>query len=163
MPANKRMPDVTIENVQLIFKNFSGRTDQFNAQGLRKFSVVLPEDVARDMENDGWNIKWPKVNPDYAEDGPRPPHIAVVASYRLFSPQVTVIIGNRRVNYTEDMLDLLDTADIISADVVLQPSNYEMNGTTGVKAYLKKLYVTIEEDELERKYSHLNEAGAQAL
>lgn len=157
-PQNNRMADVVIQDVRLIFRNFAGREDQYNSQGVRKFSVELPIDVAREMENDGWNIKWPKDNPNQSDPDAdaRLPHIAVEASYRLFSPQVTLITGKRRTNLTQGELDILDWADIITADVVLNPSIYNINGKDGVKAYLRKMFVTIEEDVLDAKYAHLD-------
>lgn len=157
--AKNSMPDVVLENVSLKFLNFSGRIDQYNANGRRKFSVVLPPEVARDMEKDGWNVKWPKPRPDFPDDDPFDPTLAVEASYRIFSPQITVVLGKRRVNYTEDMLDLLDTADIINVDLVIQPSFYDNPTGAGVKAYLKKAFITIEEDVLDKKYAHLEDGN----
>jgi hypothetical protein len=155
------MPNVVLENVRLIFLNFAGKEDQFNSQGVRKFSVELPEAVAQDMKRDGWNVKWPKPRESGDPDAePRLPHIAVEASYRLFSPQVTLITGRRRTNLTASELDILDWADIITADVVLQPSHYEMNGKAGVKAYLQKMFVTIEEDVLDKKYASYDDGRA---
>lgn len=160
--AQNRMPNVVLQNVSIIFKNFAGKVDQYNSQGARKFSVVLPPEVARDMEKDGWNVKWPKVRPD-ADDpqqDARDPHIAVEASYKIFSPQVTLITGRRRNNLRQDELDILDWADIINVDVVLQPSTYEMNGKAGVKAYLQKMFITIEEDVLDKKYADYEDSSS---
>lgn len=160
--AQNRMPNVILENVRLVFLNFAGKVDQFNSQGARKFSVELPEDVARDMKADGWNIKWPKPRENADPDAePRLPTISVEASYRLFSPQVTLITGRRRTNLTENELDVLDWADIITTDVVLQPSHYEMNGKVGVKAYLQKMFITIQEDVLDKKYADYDDGKSE--
>ena len=161
--AQNRMPNVTLQNVSIIFRNFAGKVDQYNSQGARKFSVVLPPEVAVDMEKDGWNIKWPKVRPnsDDPDQDARDPHIAVEASYKIFSPQVTLITGRRRTNLMQTELDILDWADIINVDVVLQPSFYEMNGKSGVKAYLQKMFITIEEDVLDKKYADYDDGSAE--
>jgi hypothetical protein len=48
---------------------------------------------------------------------------------------------------------MLDYADIKTIDVMLNPYEWEVNGNTGVKAYLKTAFVTLNEDELELKYA----------
>jgi len=53
----------------------------------------------------------------------------------------------------------LDWADIKTADLIARGYDWNVGGKSGTKAYLQSLFVTIEEDALERKYSiHENPA-----
>jgi hypothetical protein len=49
---------------------------------------------------------------------------------------------------------MLDWADIKSSDLICRAYEWDVNGKTGIKAYLQSLFVTIEEDYLDRKYSN---------
>ena len=55
---------VTMEGVRLMFRNFAGKEDQYNKEGDRNFAVAIDETVARQMAEDGWNIKWLKPRED---------------------------------------------------------------------------------------------------
>ena len=141
---------VTIEGAQIIFRNFEGKDGQYNRKGDRNFAVVLPVDLADRMLADGWNVKFlePRDEGDEAV-----PYLSVTVNYQNRPPRVVMISSSARNNLTEDTVEVLDWADIQTADMIINAYEWEVNGKTGIKAYLKSLYVTIEEDELERKYA----------
>jgi hypothetical protein len=51
---------------------------------------------------------------------------------------------------------MLDWADITNVDMIIRPFSWEVQGKTGIKAYLKSIFVTIQEDALEIKYSEIS-------
>ena len=43
-----------LKNSNIIYRNFSGRTSQYNKNGDLKFTIVIPDpDVAQKLANDG--------------------------------------------------------------------------------------------------------------
>lgn len=148
---------VNISNASLGFKNFSGAEGQYNRKGDRNFVVFLETEDAQMLEQQGWNIKWPKPNPNIEDDmDSRNPYLPVSlsfnAKYPNLNPKIVLIAGNRINVLSEEELDMLDWAEIENADLVLRPYNWAVNGNTGIKAYLDAGYITIVVDEFSDKY-----------
>jgi hypothetical protein len=144
-----------IEGAQIIFRNFKGEEGPFNAKGDRNFCVILDQEVGASMEADGWNIK----HLPSREDGePDTPYINVRVNFKQRPPRIVMLTSTSRTSLTEESVDTLDWADIQNADLICRGYEWEVQGKKGIKAYLQSLFVTIEEDELERKYGINQEA-----
>lgn len=146
----------TINDAHLVFRNFEGAEGQYNKKGDRNFAILLAEQDAKTLAEDGWNVKMMKPREDDENPEPRP-YIQVSVSYKGRPPRVVVITSAGRTNLTEDTVETLDWAEFSLVDVILRPYNWTVNGASGTKAYLKTLFATVEEDELERRYSPQNE------
>lgn len=147
---------VLMEGVRIIFRNFAGKEGQYNREGDRNFAVLLEEQVAEAMAADGWNVKWLKPRED-DEDETSQAYLPVSLNFGKGRPPRVVMITSRgRTTLDEEMVELLDWADIINVDLIVRPYEWTVSGKSGIKAYLQSIYVTIEEDELERKYAELD-------
>lgn len=163
-----QLSPVTMRGVRLVFRNFRGEKGKYNQEGTRNFGVIIPDQevngrsLAEVMADDGWNIKVLKPREEDAEEGELPvPWLPVEAAFNKGRPPQCFLITDRgRTILTEETVSLLDGADIVNVDMIVNPSRYkiEATGRQGVKAYLKSIYVTIEEDELEREYAEKLEA-----
>lgn len=154
MPANDT---VLIEGARIIFRNFTGVEGQYNREGDRNFAVLLDQDIAEAMADDGWNVKY--LRPREGDDvGEQQAYLQVSVSYDNRPPRITMITRRGRTEIPEDLVSILDDADIENVDLIIRPYNWSVGGRGGVKAYLKKMFVTIREDELDMKYADVPEA-----
>lgn len=147
----RRNQDVTMENVRLAIRNFSGAEKQYNPKGKRNFLAMLDDATAEAMAADGWNVKYLQPR----EEGDQPaPFLKVNVNYdNEPAPRVILVTSRGQTELTADTVGMLDAAEIINADLLVTPYHYEVRGETGVTAYLRKAYITIQEDELDLKYA----------
>ena len=146
--------NIIIENARLIFKNFTGEATKYNRAGNRNFCVILEPDVAHDLMQDGWNLR--QLRPRDDENEPTY-YLQVAVAFGNIPPKVTMISGKTKTPLTEETIDSLDYAEIANVDLIIRPYNWEVNGKTGVKAYLKTMYVEIEQDVFASKYDCLDD------
>lgn len=155
---------VILENVRILFRNFSGEEGQYNRKGDRNFAVALDEDVAEEMEKDGWNVKRLKPRED---EKIGTAYVQCAINYTNRPPAIYLIthkMGKEiMVLMPEDQLDALDWIDIAKADISLNPYSWSHpSGNSGIKAYVKSLYITQQVDPLMERYEHIPEVGAGA-
>lgn len=148
-----------VEDARIIFRNFSGKEGKYNREGDRNFCLLLDPDIAERLDRDGWNVKALRAR----EDGdPEQPYIQVSVQYKGKPPKVTLVTSKGKTALSEDECEILDWIDIEKVDLILNPYEWSVNGKSGVKAYLKTLYVVIHEDELDIKYRELEDLPARA-
>lgn len=155
-----RLQNVTVESARVIFKNFSGKATKYNAEGNRNFCVLLDKEDAEDLQSQGWNIRWLQAREEGDEDQA---YVQVAVKYGFKPPKVILISGDNKTPIGEDLIDMLDWAEIENIDLIINPSSWEVNGKTGIKAYLKTMYVTLVVDELEAKYSDVPMGAKQVI
>lgn len=149
---NKATPNLIMENARIIFRNFSGKETKFNREGNRNFCLILDgADEANEMIHKGWNVK--TLRPREDDDEPIY-YIQVAVNFGGNSqPKIFLVTRNGKTPLDEETVGLLDSAEIHNIDLTIRPYFWEVNGKTGIKGYLRSMYVTIEEDEFAAKYS----------
>jgi hypothetical protein len=155
--AQYKDESVVIENTRLLFRNFKGAKGKFNKEGERSFSVVLSDAQAQEMIDAGWKVKW--LKPREEDDVPTPFLPVKINFEGKRPPRIVMITSKNRTTLDEDSVSLVDFANVANVDLIVNPYHWNVDGDTGINAYLKSMFIIIEEDYLDRKYADLAESS----
>lgn len=156
--TRKFIEPLVIKDVHIVMKtrNFSGNNPgRFDRPGARNFSIFVdPEKVdIQKLQEEGWNIKFGKPNPEDPDDIPSA-FLRVHADWfplddsrSGLNPMVFKSVGGEMIRLDEETVKQLDTDEILKANVTISGRWMESPTYTGVVAYLKKLAVTVSEDD----------------
>lgn len=148
--------DVELEDIKIkwAFSHFDGREDTFNAEGDHNFNIILPEDVADKLREEGWNVR---SMPGYEEGDPEEHLLKVKISYKFEPPKIYIIKGERKLRADQrDLADIRrDTCEQI--DVIITPSRWVNGQNSGITAYAKELYAKVRESRFSAKYADFEE------
>lgn len=162
MQAQRKNPNVLIEDCRLLYRNFAGKKERFNKEGDRNFTLVLSDKDVQRLEETGlpWNIKALKPRPGEENE---PPTMSIKVKVQFpkpgsagSPPKMVMITSRGKTKLDEETAGLLDWPTIIThCDLSIRPYNWtnEEEGTSGTTAYLVGIFANIEEDELEMKYA----------
>lgn len=152
---------LTIKNAKLFSRNFSGKEGKYNPPGRRNFCVFINDiRMAEQMKEDGWNIRFLEPRDENEE---RRAFMQVAVSYRNRPPKVVLVSSRGQTLLGEEDLDMLDWAEIDNVDLTINPSHWNNNGRTGIKAYLRSIFITIVEDELDQLYSNVPDSAMSSV
>lgn len=158
----ERREPITIRNAQLFKTNFSGKEiPPYNPEGRRNFCVFIDDiKVAKEMEADGWNIRW--LEPKQEGDERRA-FVSVAVNYSNIPPKIVLVTSKGQTRLGEEEVGMLDWAEKTNVDLTINPRVWDDNGKRRIKAYLRTMMVSIYEDDLEREIDEMYEnapAGA---
>lgn len=158
--SRTNVSNIFVEDAHVLFKNFSGEERKYNPAGNRNFSVIIEDTgVANQLKDDGWNVKVLKARDEDEQDTY---YLNVAVSFKTIPPDIWLITmdGGKeqsRVKLDEDSVGVLDHTRFCNVDLSLSPYPWEMQGKSGIKAYLRKGYFSMELDKLDAKYARSNE------
>lgn len=155
----KERLEVILENARITFRNFAGAEGKFNPAGNRNFCAFLDTDVAREMQAEGWTIKWL----DSYEDEPPQAIVNVKLNFGNYPPNVVLVSNGKLTRLDENTVNVLDFAEFQQVDLILRGYSWEVSGKKGIKAYLKTGYFVLVVDELAKKYGDDMNMGEDSI
>lgn len=139
-------------------RNFSGeeKTSKttgkiVNREGQRNFNIIIPdEQFAQDMLNDGWNVQYWEPR----KEGQIPYYYLQIKVNinSKWPPKIIVKSDKATLHITEDNINQLDRDEFDYIDISFQPSHYDVNGKTGISAYLTDFYGKLHVDDWKKKW-----------
>lgn len=149
-----------IENTRIGMRNFKGEERQYNPAGRRNFCVFIEQEDAEALHADGWNIRWLEPKDP---DSERQAYLPVSVSFDYYPPEIWIVTSHNKTKLKEEDIKILDWAEIQNVDLTIRPYNWAQGGKSGIKAYVKSMFVTIVEDELAEKYHNVPDSAISIM
>lgn len=155
----KRPEPIVIEGARIKFKNFAGEARQYNPAGQRNFVLCLPDDLAQQLQAEGWNVKW---KPARHPEDPDEAQLVVKVKFkepgdeRGQDPIAYLIQGRRKLALDGRTVGILDRLAPLNIDLIVRPYVWDINGNVGITAYLDEIYYMAVEG-LSSKYADYEE------
>ena len=130
---------------ELRWKNFEGREDKWgNAR--RNFSIRLPEDVAQQLHEDGWNIQY--LDSDKYDPGLK---VSLTFNYKALEIfQISGENGKRMRKLDEETVCNLDYAEIDHCDIIINARTSDQYD--GISAGLETMWIYLKRNDLKDRY-----------
>lgn len=144
--------DLSVGDAVIIWTNFRAKPTKYNqAGGIITFCLVLTEEMAEQLRDEGWNVKENQGR----EEGDEPLYTTEVKVNMKsnYPPKVklyTEFKGKKTAtSLNEHSIGMLDTVAIGKVDLVVHPYEHgrDVSGGSTIKGYLKAIYVTQAKDE----------------
>lgn len=147
----EKVAKLIIEDAKVLFMNLEGRKSKFNESGARNFVLVLPsEELALQLMDDGWNVK----KKDFENNEEYEYRLDVKVNYDNRPPRIYKITRRGETLLDEEDIEELDDTTYEKIDLIITGSRWEVNGKTGIKAYLAEMNFVMEESPFRGKYNN---------
>lgn len=140
-----------IDDARITYRNFSGVGSQYNREGDRNFSIIIPTmEMADRLTAEGWNVK---IKP--AREPGDDPFITlpVKVKFNDRGPNAYLVVGKNMRQLDAATIGRLDRIDIRSVDLDIRPYDWVVNGKAGRTAYLQTIRVTQDIDRFAAMYA----------
>jgi hypothetical protein len=130
---------LVLNDVTLIFRNFSGKENTYNPEGNRNFAILLDKDEAEKLKKLGWNVRYIMSNNDGDDEQGI---LGISVNFQVGAPKFFKILNGERIPMGLDDLKDLDFFSLKDVNLIVFPYEWTVGERHGVKAYLDSITVT---------------------
>lgn len=149
--GKQKLGNLTLEDAKFFGRpNFSGEPDAFKDER-RKFTVLIPNDVADQLRDFGWNVKTNiPTQEEMAEGREMLSHMKVMVDR---TSDIWVLMGEDREKLDERTMGILDKSRVERLDMEIRAWEYDPEEKPGeFSARLVTLIAVIRPNILSQKY-----------
>ena len=140
-----------IDDATITYQNFSGRETQYNREGNRNFAVIIDERYYDELIRLGWNVKT-RINKETGELIFYYLPVKVQFNGNTLDPNVYLVSLGKQNKLEEENVGILDKIAISNVNMDIRRRDWNINGKTGVTAYLSGMQVFQEVDRFAAEY-----------
>lgn len=159
--GQQKIGNMTLEDAKFWGRpNFSGEMDNFK-DDRRKFSVLIPNEIADDLRTLGYNVKTTMPTPEEIANGRESVSgLKVMLNFRTHAetgeetgPDIWLIMGEQREKLTSKTVGILDRSRIVELAMEIRGWEYDPEDKPlQFSARLVQLVAVIEPNLLQSKY-----------
>ena len=158
VPANRLFKNIPGKEITWRHMEDNSGDGLYSREGVRYFAIRLNDDLAEELENEGWPVIWRNINHD--EDDPREimqGYLKVFIKYGTrFPVDIYLINKDKKSKTLIDETDIdtlhLDSKPIEFVDVMLRAYHWTYGNQEGVKAQVQAMNIMLAQDGLDDDY-----------
>ncbi len=150
--ANERMSNRMFKDFpgnKITWRNMQGTNDLGNS-GNRYFAMMIDDELAEELESEGWPVIWRNVAPEGEEENMKAYFKVFIKYGTRFPVNIYLVAPNRQSKVLLDEVDLdnlnIDNKEIESIDLIVRPYHWTYFDRHGVKAQVKDMNIRLMPD-----------------
>ncbi len=156
--VNRSLKFEEVPGRDLWWRNMQGAPTDFTPAGTRNFAIAIDDELADELENEGWTCISRKPRDKNDPDSPLLARFKIKMNFNSANPPRIYVAssdGKRRNLVDETWLDdqNIDRRGIEWCDIAVNPYNRTVNGKDWCSAYLSELTIKLEEGAFDYKYA----------
>ena len=156
--VNRTLKFEEVPGTDLWYRNMQGSPSEYNPAGNRNFAIGISDELAAELENEGWTCITHKPRSANDPDSPIISRFKIKMNFNSMNPPRIYIAssdGTRRTQVDEQYLDdqNIDRRGIEWCDIAVNPYNRTVNGKDYCSAYLSELTIKLKEGAFDYKYA----------
>lgn len=154
---NRTFKGISGENITWRHMEDDPNDGLYSRGGVRYFAIKLTDELAEELEAEGWPVIWRNVNRDENEPELMKAYLKVFIKYGTRFPVDIYLVNAKQMTKTlldESDLDMLhiDAKPIDSVDVMIRPYYWTYGDRNGIKAQVQAMNILLAQDGLDDDY-----------